>query len=279
MVATIHGWTSTGNGYSRMRLYEWLDSKSLRFMDSIVLVSEAMKSHPRLRHLNQSRVHVIHNGIPIPDAQATQRTQATQQTQITKDLDPEILNFCSHGFTIGAIGRLSTEKGFGVLIQSLAILVAKGIDARLVIMGEGGQRKELQQLAAAGGISDRVLLPGYCQNARNYMKFFGVFVLSSFTEGLPITLLEAMQAKVSIVATNVGGIAESLGNGEAGILVEPGSPEDLADGVEKIYSSADLAKNLESTAYELVANQFSSQTMARKYHQLYKVSTQSAFPG
>lgn len=87
MVTTIHGRTSTGNGFSRMRVYEWLDSKSLRFMDSIVLVSEAMKSHFRLRHLNQSKVHVIHNGIPIPDAQFNNSTNQPLNNSTNQQLN------------------------------------------------------------------------------------------------------------------------------------------------------------------------------------------------
>ena len=135
MVTTIHGWTSTGNGFSRMRVYEWLDSKSLRFMDSIVLVSEAMKSHPHLRRLNQSRVHVIHNGIPIPDSQFNNSTNQQFNYSTSKPLNyfpnqplnQSLINFCREGFTIGSIGRLSTEKGYKYLIEAFGILVRKGI--------------------------------------------------------------------------------------------------------------------------------------------------------
>jgi glycosyltransferase involved in cell wall biosynthesis len=266
MVTTIHGWTSTGNGFSRMRVYEWLDSKSLRFMDSIVLVSEAMKSHPRLRHLNQSRVHVIHNGIPIP----TQATQATQQTQITKDLDPEILNFCSHGFTIGSIGRLSTDKGYKYLIEAFGILVRKGIDARLVIMGEGYERQCLENLISEMGLSEKILLPGYIDEANLYIPLFDVFVISSLTEGLPITLLEAMQSRIPIVGSRVGGIPDLLNESRAGLLVNPASPDAIADAVFRIYDDGRLAKALVDNAYERVYTNFGMESMALAYLKAYE---------
>ena len=278
MVTTIHGYTSTGNGFSRMRLYEWLDSKSLRFMDSIVLVSEAMKSHPRLRHLNQSRVHVIYNGIPIPDDQFNNSTnqQLNQSTNQRLDnstnqrLDQSLINFCSHGFTIGSIGRLSTEKGYNYLIEALEILIKKGIDARLVIMGEGYERPCLENLIRELGLSEKVLLPGYIDEANLYIPLFDVFVISSLTEGLPITLLEAMQSRTPIVGSRVGGIPDLLNESRAGLLVNPSSPDAIADAVFRIYDDGRLGKALVDNAYERVCTDFGTEDMALAYLKVYE---------
>ena len=65
IVSTIHGWTSTNNSFTKMKIYEWFDSKSLKYIDAIVLVSKAMKSHPRLKNQNGINFHVIPNGIPV----------------------------------------------------------------------------------------------------------------------------------------------------------------------------------------------------------------------
>ncbi|MEA3437016.1 MAG: glycosyltransferase, partial [Thermodesulfobacteriota bacterium] len=244
MVSTIHGYTSTGNGFSRMRVYESLDSKALRFMDAVVFVSNAMRSNPRFKHLNQSRVHVIHNGIPIPDAQFDNSTN--------QPLDQSLINFCSQGFTVGSIGRLSKEKGYKYLIEALAILIKKGIDARLVIMGEGYERDYLEGLVAQFEVTDRVMLPGYIDEANLYIPLFDVFVISSLTEGLPITLLEAMQSRTPIVSSRVGGIPDMLDESRAGLLVNPSSPDAIADAVFRIYDDGRLAKALVDNAYERV---------------------------
>ena len=278
MVATIHGWTSTGNGCSRMRVYEWLDSKSLRFMDTVVLVSEAMKSHPRLRHLNQSRVHVIHNGIPIPDAQFNNSTnqrldQSTNQqfnNSTNQPLDQSLINFCSHGFTIGSIGRLSTEKGYKYLIEAFGILIKKGIDARLVIMGEGYERQCLENLTREQGLSEKVLLPGYIDEANLYIPLFDVFVISSLTEGLPITLLEAMLSKVPIVASEVGGIPDVLINGDTGILVQPCKSEAIAEAICRIYNNSSIASDLVKKAEQILRDHYTSKAMASQYLNIYK---------
>ena len=270
MVTTIHGWTSIGNGFGKMRLYEWLDSKSLKFIDGLVLVSNAMKFHPRLRHLNQSRVHVIHNGIPILDAQFDNSTNQQLDHSTNQRLDQSLINFCNHGFTIGSIGRLSKEKGYKYLIEALAILIKKGIDARLVIMGEGYERPCLENLTRELGLSEKVLLPGYIDEANLYIPLFDVFVISSLTEGLPITLLEAMQSRTPIVGSRVGGIPDVLNESSAGLLINPPSPDAIADAVFRIYDDGRLVKALVDNAYERVYTDFGTEGMALAYLKVYE---------
>jgi len=196
MVSTIHGWISTNNSFSKMKLYEWLDSKSLKYIDAVVLVSKAMKSHPRMENLNGIKFHVIPNGIPVfksstpsehlnlaPSVSPPSHLP-TFSTSIPSDLDQKIIDFCSKGFTIGSIGRLSTEKGYKYLIEALSLLTKKGIDARLIIIGEGDVRDYLEGLVARFGLTNRIMLPGYRENAKQYLDYFNVFVISSLTEGL-----------------------------------------------------------------------------------------------
>jgi glycosyltransferase involved in cell wall biosynthesis len=269
IVTTIHGYTSIGNGFSKMRVYESLDSKALRFMDAIVFVSNAMKSDPRFRHLNQSKVHVIHNGIPI-DSHSAPSHLRTFAPSDAADLDQRILSFCSQGFTIGSIGRLSKEKGYKYLIEAFGILIKKGVDARLVIMGEGYDRAFLENLIKELGLSEKVLLPGYIDKASLYISHFNVFVISSLTEGLPITLLEAMSSKVPIVASAVGGIPCLLDESGGGLLVNPAKSDAIADAISLIYNDDRLTKALADKAYEQVCNDFGTEGMALAYLKIYE---------
>ena len=139
-----------------------------------------------------------------------------------------------------------------------------------LIIGEGYQRQKLEKLVAFAELSERVFLPGYREDARRYLPFFNVFVITSLTEGLPITLLEAMQAKIPIVATAVGGIPEVLDNGNKGLLVRPGEPNALAEAVRRISAESDLGEKLSNAAYERVVTMYSSQTMADRYLQIYQ---------
>ncbi|MDL1962414.1 MAG: glycosyltransferase family 4 protein, partial [Deltaproteobacteria bacterium] len=186
-----------------------------------------------------------------------------------QQLDQSLINFCTHGFTIGSIGRLSKEKGYKYLIEALEILIEKGIDARLVIMGEGYERPFLENLISELGFSKKVLLPGYIDEANLYIPFFNVFVISSLTEGLPITLLEAMLSKVPIVASEVGGIPDVLINGDSGILVQPCKSEAIAEAIFRIYNDS-IASDLVKNAEQVLRNHYTANAMASQYLNIYK---------
>jgi len=274
LVATIHGWTNP-NRFNKMMLYQWLDRISFRFIDTVVAVNEAMLSHPKLINRKHLKIAVINNGISPLDFSTEAGT--AKHTNLSGGsnhpatmLGREIIDFCRQGFAVGAIGRLSAEKGYDHLLEAVSLLSQKGYDIRLVIIGEGGQRAELEALAAKFGITDRVLMPGYKENAHLYLPCFSVFAISSFTEGLPITLLEAMQAGTPVVATKVGGIPFVLKDDETGILVQPFNSRDLAEGILKIHQNAALGKRLAATARQVVNREYTSAVMAEKYLKLYQ---------
>ena len=119
-------------------------------------------------------------------------------------------------------------------------------------------------------LNGKALLPGYQEEARNYLPHFNLFAMSSLTEGLPITLLEAMQARVPIISTAAGGIAEVLGEGEAGLLVDFCTPSALADAIGRIIKDKDLSGTLTEAAFYRVTTSFTSEAMARKYLDIYQ---------
>lgn len=265
LVSTLHGYTST-NTFSKIRLYEWLDERSLKFIDAVVLVSEGMARHSRLERARGIDFQVVPNGIPRIEEVDWKILSDSRVAFGGVDIN----DFCRNGFTIGSIGRLSAEKGYQHLIEALHLLVRKGIDARLVIIGEGCERPQLEGLASRLKLSERVSLPGYRDQAWQYLRYFNAFAISSLTEGLPITLLEAMQARVPIVATRVGGIPEALIHGKSGLLVDPGRSQPLAEALLVLYKNKDLARRLAEIAGREVDSRFSARTMAQGYLRVYE---------
>lgn len=261
MVATVHGWTWTG-GMTRMMVYEWLDSLSLDRMDRVVLVSEAMKNHPRLKNRPNLAVEVVANGIPDNNEAGGEGSCA--------GLDRNILYFCRQGYTIGAIGRLSPEKGFDLLLEAVAGLIAEGKDVQLLLLGEGEMRRRLERRVQELALEKRVLMPGYVENARNCLPFLQLFAMPSLTEGLPIVLLEAMQAGIPLVASAVGGIPDVLDNGRAGHLIEPGNAASLQRGISEVVRNPTAAGQRVQAARQRVRNQYSSQTMTITYLEIYE---------
>ena len=107
------------------------------------------------------------------------------------------------------------------------------------------------------------------------IHYFNIFVLPSITEGIPITILEAMQSRIPIVATAVGGIPEVLENDVNGLLAEPGDPSSLANAIKKLWTDSRLAASLADAAYQRVTSLYTSETMATEYLKVYEESLNS----
>jgi glycosyltransferase involved in cell wall biosynthesis len=102
------------------------------------------------------------------------------------------------------------------------------------------------------------------------MKFFDIFVLSSITEGLPITLLEAMQQSIPVVCTRAGGVVNVIRHGQNGLLVEHSDPAALAEAIKRILRDANLREELGRKAGREVREKYSSERMALEYEELYR---------
>jgi glycosyltransferase involved in cell wall biosynthesis len=165
---------------------------------------------------------------------------------------------------------LSKEKDFSTLLMAVhRIKTGWNDNVRLVIIGEGPERDNLMRLAQEYGISENVIFPGYMNNACNVLKHFDIFVMSSITEGMPITLLEAMRAGMPIVATAVGGIPEALEGGKSGILVPPGSHIDMARSIVELHENIKLKQELSEKSKFRFLEEFTVEKMEEKYRSVY----------
>jgi len=173
VVRTLHGWTSTSR-LSRIWFYDLLDRLALGRMDAVVDVNPAGRN-PLVdgRGGSNSRI-VIENGIP--------ELAFRGQDLLRDDLDVEF--FGGSSFTIGAVCRLSAEKGLSTLLDALVLLRGGPQRYRVVIIGEGPERRELERRIGEEGLSSSVLLVGYRPEAYRYLQLFDAFVLLSRTEGL-----------------------------------------------------------------------------------------------
>ena len=168
-----------------------------------------------------------------------------------------------------AAGRLHIQKDFPTLLRAFA-LVRKEIPSRLVILGEGEKRKELEDLAQELGIRKDLDLPGFVENPYKYMKRAAVFVLSYQWEGLPTVLVEAMACGCPVVSTDCpSGPREILENGRWGKLVPPGDPMKLAEAIKEILTN----RNRFPADYSTYAlTRFSVSAVAEQYLSVF-------FPG
>jgi glycosyltransferase involved in cell wall biosynthesis len=153
-----------------------------------------------------------------------------------------------------AIGRLTAQKGFDILIEAFARVAGKHPDWRLVIYGEGRDRTELETLRDALSLQGRVELPGITRNIEIAFAEAGLFVLPSRFEGYPNALLEALAAGLPAIATSgPGGASEILEDGKYGLQVAPGDVIAMASALDRMMSDPKLRAAYGANARNAVA--------------------------
>lgn len=257
VIATLHGWCGT-KGLSKLRIYDWLDAQALSRFDGVAVVSASMLRRPSLADRRLPQLRVIANAVP----------RVAMAPSEAADQDP-LQAFCRQGFTFGSVGRLSAEKDFVTLLEAFA-LVRKSHDARLVIMGEGAERQALTLHIDRLALGPSVLLPGFVPRPQRYLPLLGAYVLSSTSEGMPISILEAMAAGLPIVSTAVGEVPRMLEDGRAGLLVPPVDRGALAGAMERLFVEADLRRELSGAAGRLWEERNSPEAMTAAYADLYR---------
>ena len=169
------------------------------------------------------------------------------------------------GPVVGSIGRLDWQKAYDVLVRALPDL--PGVTA--VIVGEGEERGRLEALAAELGVSDRLELAGWIDDARSRLAAFDVFVLPSRFEGLPLVAIEAMLAGVPVVATDVGSVSEAVVDGSTGQLVPPDDPAALARAIASLLADPALRLEMGQRGRHRALELFRLEDMAARYETLY----------
>jgi glycosyltransferase involved in cell wall biosynthesis len=165
---------------------------------------------------------------------------------------------------VGFVGRIEPGKGVLDLVRAM-----RGVDARLVIVGDGPERPSLEAELQLLGIDDRVQLAGERDDVRDLLADADIFVLSSVSEGLPVSVLEAMAAELPVVASRVGGVPELVADGENGFLVPPGNPDELAAAVGRLVEDRDLRRRLGAVGRVRAETRFNPNSFRRAHLELY----------
>jgi glycosyltransferase involved in cell wall biosynthesis len=170
---------------------------------------------------------------------------------------------------IGTIGRLTAQKGQRYLLQALKRVTAQFPDIRVLILGDGELRVELENQARELGIAGNLILPGYRTDAIELLSGFDFFVFPSLWEGFGLVLLEAMALKKAIVASRVSAIPETVLNGQTGLLVPPKDPEKLSDALLTLLREPVLAQKMGESGFERLQAHFGIQNMVKATERIY----------
>ncbi len=237
-----------------------VDRLSLYLPDCLVPVSRTMMSQIVAQPgMARRRVVAIPNGIPCEQFEQTAGRNGVRRE----------LGLAENALVVGYAGRIERVKRLDLLLDAFAQLLPDYPQLRLLILGEGSMKAELQALAIRWGMGQAVVWAGFRADMTHMLAAMDVYVQPSSNEGLSLSILEAMAAGRPVVATTVGAAREVLADGETGLLVPPNSAEMLAAAMRRLLSDSALQQHLATAALQLVNEQYSIGRMAAAYRQLY----------
>ncbi|GAP94732.1 glycosyltransferase [Leptolyngbya sp. NIES-2104] len=168
--------------------------------------------------------------------------------------------------TVGGIGRLDAMKAHEILLKAIAQV--ENVNA--VILGEGSERSNLEQLAIDLGIQNRVQLLGWVDNPRSYLSQFDIVAMPSRSEGFPLAMVEAMLAARPVIATRVGSMPEAVIDGVTGWLIEKNDVDGLVKALKRSRDDIDLRLQIGQQARQIALANFTVEAMTKQYEQLWQ---------
>jgi glycosyltransferase involved in cell wall biosynthesis len=234
-VFTAHGWAFGARTGASATLFRWADRLARPLTTAVVCVSESERSAGlAARTCDPAWTWVIHNGVALDGV-----------APAALDGAPPV---------IVSVGRLAAPKDPLTLIAALARLPAGTF--RAVLVGGGPQHETVAAAVRRAGLDDAVALVGHRDDVAARLAAADLFVLASRSEGLPISILEAMAAGLPVVASAVGGVAEAVVDGETGLLAPAGDAQALAGAIERVLADRQLRRAMGSAGRARAASHF-----------------------
>ena len=245
-IATLHGWL---DDHRRLGLYHWLEARMLQGFQRVCAVSPAIAERLSDQGLEPAVICRVNNGIDVGRFRPRQHGQGN-----------------SGRLLLGTAARLSPEKNLKMLIQVIADCRDQGQLFNLEIVGEGPQRQELEQLVGQLNLADQVSLPGNISGLEHWYPRLDAFVLPSLTEGMPLTVLEALSCGCPVIASAAGAIPELLEGITGCRTVPPGNAAGLTAALLEL-PAADLPL---MPAHQRISQHYSGAHMATRYSGIYR---------
>lgn len=238
-----------------------LDRRAAKLSDRVTTVSTALRDHV-VEHMrvDPERVLAIPNGVDV-ERFAPGPAPSCLRASLGLRADQPL---------IGMIARLEPVKNHACLLRAFVKVIAEHPTARLILVGDGQLRREIEERIVENGLSEHVLMTGVRSDVPDVYRALDVCVLPSLAEGASISILEAMASGVCIVASKVGGTPELLDNGACGLLVPSNDPGALAQGICKVLADSELRRTLGAAARGRCVERFSFAEVVGRYEQIYR---------
>lgn len=224
---------------------------------AVTAISEATRD--ALAHYEwfpKKSIKVIYNGI--------QASHSIDNFQHRDELD-----LTREHLVFGTITRFDTIKNLPMMVRAFAIVYKRTPNARLLLVGDGEERANIEKLAVQLGVAHAVIFTGFQTDTKKYMSMIDIYILSSFSEGTSMTLLEAMSLSKCCVVTAVGGNVEIIKDQQSGLVVESDNTEQLAESLTKLTEDHQLRQRLGAAAKQRFDEKFDLNQMIEAFKQLY----------
>ena len=229
-----------------------------RQVDRFIAASEAIRQMLMADGVPEGKTVTVHEGIDIDHVTAAPPINLHEAF------------FLPHGApVVGNVGALVPHKGQRHLIEAAHLVVQRLPDVRFIILGEGELRDHLVRMVHEHRLEKHVLLPGFRTDVLGCIKGCDLFVMSSVTEGLGTSLLDAMACRKAIVASRTGGIPEVVEDGTTGLLVEPRDSRALADAIIRLLSDDGLRQQMAAAGDARVRHRFTVERMVAETARVY----------
>lgn len=261
--------------------YRWRIDEKISRAEFVCCISQFCRSQAMVFAPWQvwNKLHIIHCGVDPQSFDRPSEQFFEQSSELISGPVAESMNRLASAISSGQsllyVGRLAAAKGLPILLESLAKLALDHPTIHLTVVGDGPDRALLEHQVALLGIAAHVDFVGYKSPAdvRRYLLAADVFVMSSFAEGVPVVLMEAMMAKRPVVATQIAGISELVEEGVSGFLVPPSDVEALRDRIDKLLRDEPLREQFGLQGHRRVSEAFNIHKEARKLYELMATAT------
>lgn len=263
IVHTPHGHIFYGYfSWFKTKLFIYLERLTALITDRIItLTYRGKEEHLKYRIARPDKFVPIYSGIEVE-----------KFTNFKVDIikEKERLNIPPDTPVIGTVSRLEPIKGIQYLISCLPDIVKVFPALKVFIVGDGSQRETLEHYVKNLNLSESVIFKGECEDIRQILSIFGIFILPSLNEGMGRCLLEAQALGVPVVATKVGGIPEVVKDGLTGTLVPARNPKVMAEAIINLLKNRTLREDMSRQAKGWIGNKFSAEDMVLKITGLYE---------
>ena len=257
LIGTVHGKVYYPDRKRRVLAFRFAAS----LCEGLIAVSDDLHRYlVDTLNFNPRKIRTLHNGIDLTRFTAgSSREESRRQFSIPSD-----------ALVAGTVGSLYEVKGLEYLLEAARELSNLYPNFLLIIAGKGDQREALEEKAGEMDLGDTVRFLGFCENIPNLLNAIDIYVCSSLSEGLSLSILEAMAMSKPVVATDVGGNREIVVADDSGYLVPACDKSSLFARISEIFDNSELRERFGRRGREVVEERFSLEKMLHNYQQLYE---------